>query len=235
MSLKYLLDSLDGLDESTRALYQEQDGKFVLAVDGLPQNDDLSGLKAKNQELLDELKKHKGKSREEEAARRKAEEEAAKKAGDIEALERSWNEKHQSQLASKDKELEGLQGSLNSLLIDNVAQKMAGELAVPGSADLLLPHIKQRLSVDVREGQHTTIVQGADGKASALTLDELKTEFANNPAFAPVIVGSKAKGSGADQGAGGGAAKTFNQYTGAELVALKRSDPDAYARLKASR
>ena len=37
-----------------------------------------------------------------------------------------------------------------------------------------------------------TVVIGQDGKPSALTIDELKAEFASNPAFAPVIPGSKA-------------------------------------------
>ena len=41
------------------------------------------------------------------------------------------------------------------------------------------------------------MVIGQDGKPSALTIDELKAEFTSNPAFAPVIAGSKATGGGA--------------------------------------
>ena len=53
---KYQLDSLDGLDEGARAFYEEKDGKFQLKVEGIPQGEDVSGLKAKIDELLSEKK-----------------------------------------------------------------------------------------------------------------------------------------------------------------------------------
>ena len=54
--LKFQLDSLDGVDETVRALYTEKDGKFVLGIEGLPQPEDVSGLKSKVEELLGEKK-----------------------------------------------------------------------------------------------------------------------------------------------------------------------------------
>ena len=52
---KYQLDSLDGLDEGARAFYEEKDGKFQLKVEGIPQGEDVSGLKAKIDELPGDL------------------------------------------------------------------------------------------------------------------------------------------------------------------------------------
>jgi hypothetical protein len=46
MSLKFKLDSLDGLDEATKALYEKQGDKFVLKVEGL-EDGDTAGLKNK--------------------------------------------------------------------------------------------------------------------------------------------------------------------------------------------
>lgn len=37
MTLKYQLDSLDGLDDGVKALYTEADGKYTLGVEGIPQ------------------------------------------------------------------------------------------------------------------------------------------------------------------------------------------------------
>ena len=76
-----------------------------------------------------------------------------------------------------------------------------------------MPHIRARLSVDIRDGQPQTVVIGQDGKPSALTLDELKAEFASNQAFAPVIASSRASGGGASGGSGkgGGAAITVTR------------------------
>jgi len=62
--------------------------------------------------------------------------------------------------------------------------------------------------MEIRDGVPVTVVIGQDGKPSALTIDELKSELAANPAFAPIIAASKAAGGGASGGGnGGGAAK----------------------------
>lgn len=207
MALKFQLDSLDGLDEGVAALYEKKGDKFQLKVEGIPQGEDVAGLKAKVEELLAEKKEAARKAKEAEEAAKAAAEEAARKSGDVAALEKSWQEK----LAKREQELlqqvESLSGNIHSMLVDNVAVKLASELAVPGSADLLIPHIKARLAAEQRDGQFVTVVKDKDGKPSAFSIDDLKTEFASNPAFAPVIVGSKASGGGASGGNGGGAAK----------------------------
>lgn len=230
---KYQLDSLDGLDEGARAFYEEKDGKFQLKVEGIPQGEDVSGLKAKLEELLGESKAAKAKAREAEEAAKKAEEERARKAGDVEALENSWKEK----LTKREQELlserESLASQIKELTVGRAATDLAAELTVQGSAKALLPHLQARLSMDLRDGKPTVVVLDANGKPSAATLEELKAEFVNDPAFAPLIVGSKASGSGASGAKpGGGAAKKFDEYTGAELSAIRKSDPALYERLK---
>lgn len=205
--MKYKLNKkeFEALSEDMQKLYVAKGDDYVLQVEGMPEpkEDDNSGLVAKNKELLDELKQFKGKAREQEEAARKAAEEAAKKSGDIEALEKSWKEKLDKANSDGQAANEKLQASLNGLLVDNVAQKIASEIGLQGSESLLIPHIKQRLAAEERDGQHRTVVRDLEGKPSALTLDELKNEFIGNPAFAPVIVGSKANGGGAASGHGG--------------------------------
>lgn len=230
---KYQLDSLDGLDEGARAFYEEKDGKFQLKVEGIPQGEDVSGLKAKIDELLSEKKTEAEKRKQAEENARKAAEEAARKNGDVEALENSWREK----LTKREQELlserESLASQIKELTVGRAATDLAAELAVQGSAKALLPHLQARLSMDIRDGKPTVVVLDANGKPSAATLEELKAEFVNDPAFAPLIVGSKASGSGASGAKpGGGAAKKFDEYTGAELSAIRKSDPALYERLK---
>jgi hypothetical protein len=83
-----------------------------------------------------------------------------------------------------------------------------------------LPHIERRLSVEQRDGKPVVVVLDQQGKLSAATLDELKAEFANDVAFAPLIAGSKASGGGAGgAGSGGGAAKGNIGGTKAERTA----------------
>ncbi|NNA69493.1 hypothetical protein [Pseudomonas gessardii] len=212
MTLNYQLDSLEGVDESIQALYVEKDGKFVLGIEGLPQPEDVSGLKSKVEELLGEKKLAEKKAREAEEAARLEREELARKSGNVEELEKSWSEKYNRREAELNGLLEQERGTLSTqirdLTVGRTATDIATTLAIPGSAKALLPHIERRLSVEQRDGKPTVVVLDQAGKLSATTLDELKSEFMNDPAFGPLIAGSKASGGGAGgAGKGGGAAK----------------------------
>lgn len=231
MPLKYRITKEDhaGLDESLRGLYAEKDGEFVLAIEGAVPEDEVAGLKAKNDELLAEKKEAARKAKEAEEAAKKAAEEAARKNGDVEALEKSWQEKLQKREAELTAQIEALNGSLTGHLVDSVASSLASELAVTGSAKALAPHIKSRLAVEMRDGKHVTVVRDADGKPSALTLDDLKNEFRSDAAFAPLIVASKAAGGGANGGKGGG--KGGADMTTTEKHQLYRENPAEYQRL----
>ncbi|MNH88018.1 hypothetical protein D3C73_405170 [compost metagenome] len=212
MGLKYLLDTLDGLDDSVKSLYTEKDGKFVLGIEGLPQPEDVSGLKSKVQELLDEKKAADKARKDAEDQARLEREENARKSGNVEELEKSWSEKYNRREAELNGTLEQerttLSTQIRDLTVGRTATDIASALAIPGSAKALLPHIERRLSVEQRDGKPVVVVLDQQGKLSAATLDELKAEFANDTAFAPLIAGSKASGGGAGgAGGGGGAAK----------------------------
>jgi hypothetical protein len=222
--LKFQLDSLDGVDEAVRALYTEKDGKFVLGIEGLPQPEDVSGLKSKVQELLDEKKAADKARKDAEDQARLDREENARKSGNVEELERSWSEKYNRREAELNGTLEQERGTLSAqirdLTVGRTATDIASALAIPGSAKALLPHIERRLSVEQRDGKPVVVVLDQQGKLSAATLDELKAEFANDTAFAPLIAGSKASGGGAGgAGGGGGAAKGNIGGTKAERTA----------------
>jgi hypothetical protein len=208
--LKFQIDSLDGIDDAVKGLYEKKGDKYQLKVDGIPQGEDVAGLKAKVDELLAEKKDAQRKTKEAEDAAKAAAEEAARKNGDVSALEKSWQEKLAKREGELQAQIESLNGNVNKMLIDNVAVTMANEIALQGSADLLMPHIKSRLAAEQRDGQFVTVIRDKDGKPSAASLDDLKNEFANNPAFAPVIVGSKAAGGGASGGKQGGGAANQN-------------------------
>ena len=68
---EYELDSLEGLEESQKAFYEEKDGKFVLKVKGIPQPQNDDGLRKKVDELLAEKKAEQQKRKEAEEQARK--------------------------------------------------------------------------------------------------------------------------------------------------------------------
>ncbi len=123
---------------------------------------------------------------------------------DVEKLENSYKGK----LAAREKELntqiETANASLQTLLVDNVAQSLASELSTAPA--VIMPHIKSRLRAEKNtEGKFETKIVDTDGKPSALSIDDLKKEFIANTAFAPILTGSKGSGGGAAGPGGGGA------------------------------
>jgi len=217
--IEFKLDSLENIDESLQGLYEQTDTGYQLKVTGIPEpeNEDLSGLKNKVDELLREKKAASQKAREAAEEADAARLEAAKKGNDTEALDKSWQEKFNAREVELKKELEELSGTLVKLTSGQTATKIAAEIAVQGSADVLLPHLERRLRTEFREGSPVTVVLDKDGKPSAMSVDELKAEFQNSAAFAPLIVGTKANGAGRTGG---------NESSGAGVNEVSRSEFD---------
>ena len=217
--IEYQLESLENIDETLQGLYEQTDTGYQLKVTGIPEpeKEDLSGLKNKVDELLREKKAASQKAREAAEEADAARLEAAKKGNDTEALDKSWQEKFNAREVELKKELDELSGTLVKLTSGQTATKIAAEIAVQGSADVLLPHLERRLRTEFREGSPVTVVLDKDGKPSAMSIDELKAEFQNSAAFAPLIVGTKANGAGRTGG---------NESSGAGVNEVSRSEFD---------
>lgn len=149
------------------------------------------------------------------------------RAGSAGDLENSWKQKLDTANAEAKQREDALNGQLRTLLVDNVATTMAAEISTAPS--LILPHIQKRLTIESVDGKMITRVLDKDGKASALSVNELKTEFLANKDFAPIITASKASGGGAAGGKGAPAGgKQLKDMSEAEKVAYAKADPDGF-------
>lgn len=211
--LKFEVDSLDQIDEAFRGLYQETDGKFKIKIDGMPEPEDVSGLKSKVDQLLAEKKAEaeKRKAAEQQAADDAAA--AAQKAGDVDAINASWQKKYDKAVADLTAKLDQTNGALHQVTAHAKAVELATSLAVPGSADVLLPHIEPRLAVEQVDGKAVIKVKDASGKPSALSIEELAGEIAANKIFAPLIAASNSSGGGATGNNNGGRAASQKTAT----------------------
>ncbi len=222
-----MVDTLEGLDETLKPMYKEVDGKFQLSVDGLPKQDEtlatrIQKLETNNQALLTEKIEAK-----KEAERVKLE--AAKAGGDVEAIEKSWQEKFDNGMAEKETKIADLGKMVSGLTVGSSSVEISAEI-FGENAELMKHHVDSRLSVDMADGTAKIRVLGADGKPSALTLAELKAELVNNEKFAPFVVGTKASGGGGgDLKKGNPAAKTINR---AAFNALNPTDQMAHVKAK---
>ena len=192
MSLKLEVESLDGMDENLQSLYEEQEGKYRLKVDGLP---DVEKVEGKRKIEAEHRKKAEARAAEIEeelnglrAKLESIETDGHRKKGDVEALEKSWQDKLSKREQELMSELETRDGWLKQQMVTGVANSLAAEIAVQGSAKALIPHIERRLSMEIREGNPSTVVLDSEGKPSANTVEELKTEFVNDPALSLIHI-----------------------------------------------
>lgn len=229
-------DKHSALDTALQGLYVKQDdGNYRLDAD-IPDTD---GLKAKADELLGETKKERElrKAAEERAKaledeRQKALEDNARAKGDVESLEKSYQEKMQKLETDYSSKVSTLEKQIYDLTVGQAATNLANELSIKGSAIALLPHIQNRLSLEQGEdGQQKIRVLDANGNKTGMTLDDLKQEFRANEAFKPLIAANGASGSGANDANGGAGGKNPQSMSALERKQLKDSDPTAFARL----
>ena len=233
--MKKRIKNLSEVEESLQSLYKKVGDEYVLELE----DDEEDRFRAKHGEaekhrkaaedkvndLTSEMKSLKTKLEELENG-------GHRKAGDVEALEKSYQKKLEDQKGEYEKKLGAVNSHLQEILVDGVANTLAAELSE--SPSVLLPHIRSRLTADLEGDKPSTKVLDKDGKPSASSLDELKNEFINNQEFAGVIKAGMGSGSGANRGSkgGSGAAKKFSEHSGEELSALRKSNPAEYDRLK---
>lgn len=180
-----------------QAEYVEDGDGYRLDVEGAEDIGALQRAKIRETELRKQAEEEARTLREEKAERQRQletlTESEARKAGDIATLEKGWQAKLDTQKNDYDVKLAKVGKFVDTTLRDNVAIKLAGELS-PKHAALLLPHIKARIGVDSTGDEPKTVILGADGKASELTLDSLKAEFVANKDYAGIIIASQASG-----------------------------------------
>ena len=230
MKFKITKAEFEKLDPSMQALYKAGDGdNYVMNVEGMPQAEDVTGLKNKVAELLTEKKKSDEEKVAADLAAKTAADELARKNGDVAALDKSWGEKLAAVEAKYQGEIASRDSSINAVMVDSKALELANKLGGENAA-LLLPHIKSRLACENVDGKYQTRVLDATGKPSSATLDELATEFTGNPMFKSAIITTQAAGTGGAGkpnqgtpagGAGGGKENNGDDRTSraAEIIA----------------
>jgi len=194
MALKRKLtkEEFEKKSKDIQSEYKEKDGEYVLDIDG---DEDTGALKRARDR---EKQRREDAERERDELREQVETSAdlgAKKKGDIETLEKAWKKKSEEAETASNAKIAKLTEHTKKTLIDGTASALAAKIStVPA---LMQKAIKERLIVDFDGDEPTLRILGADGKASAMTIDDLSKEFVANKEYSGIIVGSKASGGGA--------------------------------------
>lgn len=228
MPLKYQLTAEEyaQLDEAKQSLYALQGDVYICQIEGLPQPEDVSGLKRQRDELLAEKKA-------EQERRRAAEEQARREADERARAEGNYQQLFESSQAELEREREAraeLQRSNEQRDINLAATRIATAIADGANAEILAEFVSRRLKV--AEGQ--VRVTDESGNLTVSRLEDLQREFETAPRYASLVRGSQAGGGGAAPKSGDRVTKTWEQLSGMERVELRRTNPAEHARLKAA-
>lgn len=239
-------EQFEELEEVKQGFYVEKDGAYVLQVEDEEDDDkdtaaELERLRLKRK-LEEEHRKNAEKERDllkkqlkdlQDEHGKKAEDDH-RKAGDIEALDKSWKEKLSRREQELQTEVDKYKGAVRTLLVDSAAKDIATRNST--APDLLAPVVAGRLTVEYDDnGQASVRVLDSDGKPSALSLEDLEKEIVGDKRYASVIIAGKGSGGGSRGGQGGGGAQTkkFSEMSEEELIEWHRKDPVGFRKASA--
>lgn len=246
MTLKFKVPSLDGIDESLRALYRKTDSGYVLDADGEPA-DEVAGLKSalakEKQEMLELKQKLDGLSKNELAELKKlkkvaedAERERLERDGNWEAVKSQMLKKHQEEMEALTSKMGGVQSQLERVLVDQAA--IEAILANKGNPKLLLPIVKASLRLVEENGQQVVrVVNGqgqpivANAKGDPMTIAGYVEGLRAEPDYQAAFAASGASGGGSQNGASGGIdpKKPLKEWSAEEKRAyIERNGMDAW-------
>lgn len=220
MALKAILETLEGLDETTAALYRADGDVFVLDIDGI----NPVGVTKKNAELLAELKKMKdaqsaaAEQRKAELTRQQQFETLAKESqAQVKALEAKLVEVRRQYAQEK-----------CGLVAEQIAAKLSAD---PARQKLAVSQVMAMIDYDAESGA-VTFRDGfgsAEDVARRIAKDFPFLADANNSS------GGGAAGGGAPVGGGDSADKRkFINFTSGELARMRQNEPERYNALLAA-
>jgi hypothetical protein len=200
------------MDDAVKQWLESDDGKAFLAKQIEATT---APLKAKNAELLDEVKGARAKlseaatrAAELDAAKAKVEEEAALKSGDVEAVKKQLAQKHERELKAYQDKLAEKESALARLVVDD---GLTSALVAAGVAKPYLDGAKALL-----RAQHGAEIQDVDGKPTAFfsgkSVVDFVQEWAQGDAGRAYVAAPAHSGGGsggASGGTGGGGVKTM--------------------------
>lgn len=193
MAIKFEVESLDGLDDSIKPLYEAHGDKFRLSVEGLDSGDELK------EALRKEREERKAASSRASELEKKQSEAEQKRLEEKQEFEKLWKrEKELRESAAT--ELETVKRAISEKQRSETAFKIAAQLTRDTARAALLTKEALQYIVQTPEGVKIS------GQAGDMTEDQLQRQLAKDYPF--LVDGSGAAGGGATGGgASGGAAQ----------------------------
>lgn len=260
MALKFELDTLDGLEDDVKSLYEKKGDKYRLIVEGVPSGEGPSQEDLDRVQLaLDEERRQRreaekqrkaweklGKTPDEIAelldAQETAKTQKLKDEGEFEKLLGQHKAKWETEKSGLVSRAEAAETALRKYVGESAFVSELAKLGATEEGVALLPlRYAGRIRVDIDGGSPVVEVLAEDGetlmagtgKGGRASLGDLVEEATKK---FPSLFKSKGKGGSETTPGGkrgdGRSSKKFNEMSGEELSTLRRQNPEEYDRLK---
>lgn len=190
---KITKDEFDALSEELQKEYKENNGEYILDVEGAIDENEVASLRRAKEREAQQAKELREQKEELENRLAEIDNNDARKRGDIETLEKSWKEKYDKDTQELQQRLEQRDSHIKTVMRDNVASELARSISK--SPRLMERYLRDRITVDFDGENPVTRILDEEGKPTALTVDDLKKEVVANPDFADIIVAGRGSGS----------------------------------------
>lgn len=227
MALKFVVDSVDGMDATTAALYvKNADGKFYLDVDGAVSKTKLDEFRENNVRLLKDLEKfkdidpvkHAELLRQQQALQEKKLIEAGEVDKVVEQRVGQMKTEYETRIGALTQENTLSKRQLESLLIDSAVRDAAIKSGVQPSAveDVLL---RAKTTFQIKDGQSVPmdsnggVIYGKDG-TTPMSVSDWTTGLKKTAPH--LFLGSQ--GGGAQGSGGGGAGMDMSKMTPTQKI-----------------
>lgn len=225
MVMKLRVASLDEVDPAFHAEYKPDGEGFVLDVEG-----ESPGIEAMRRARDNEKEAHKttkSRLKEIETEMDAMRTQLADKTGNSDTIHKSWEKKFAEKCAEYDNIISGLNGSLSKVTVGSAAKALSQLFIVPSFAEA---NIRARLTTEIVDGEAVVRVLDKNGKASAMSLEDLEKEFKNDKELAPALKGSGGSGGGNPPPGPGGKkhGERPEDMSEAERAELLKTDPSKF-------
>lgn len=200
MALKFRITktAFDKLDDTGKEHYEaDGDKHYTLVVEGLDDNGALKRAKERSDQEVVDLKADLKAANAEVTTLKASQGEGG---ADVARLTRS----HERKIATITEAHDRVVNSLKAFVTKTLKGARAMEIATAISTvpKLMSKELEARMDVNFDGDEPALVINKADGTPDAtLTPDKLRAEFVANPEFKSILVGNRATGSAAPQGA----------------------------------
>lgn len=228
--IKHVLCEQAGQEEAPAGVapgvtYTEDQVKQMIA-DAVAQ--EVSGLKANNEALLQEKKESLRKVAEIEQERQRTLQESLKNAGKMDEFEKTIRSQYVPVIEEKDLKIKAMAEMILGSRRDAEIGALAGDFIDPESKDLLLPLVKTEFNED-----QTVVTKYVDFSGNVITTEreQFRKYLREHPAYSRLVRADLASGGGAAGVPRGRAAPSFNEMSESQRIELHKTNPAEFNRL----